>query len=287
MKYGIYYAYWEQNWGGDAIPYIEKVKNLGFDILEVACGDFDQKPLSYFDEMKAEADSQGIILTGGYGPIAAHNLASTDPAVIENAFAFYRDIFPKMQRAGISSIGGGLYSYWPVDFSSDIDKPRDLEISINNMKTLADIAAEYGITLNMEILNRFEGYLLNVAYEGVPYVDAVAKDNVKVQLDTFHMNIEEDSFTDAIQLVGGRLGELHVGEANRRPPRPGRMPWDDIAAAVNGIGYDGNIVMEPFVLMGGEVGRDIHIWRNLAEPEELDQLAADAVQFMRSVFEGA
>ena len=37
MKYGIYYAYWEQEWASDYIPYIEKVAKLGFDFLEIAC----------------------------------------------------------------------------------------------------------------------------------------------------------------------------------------------------------------------------------------------------------
>ena len=287
MKYGIYYSYWEQDWGGDALSYIQKVKELGFDILEVACGDFDQHPMSYFESLREEAELHDIILTGGYGPIAAHNISSTDPDVVQNAFSFYSDIFPKMQTAGISTLGGAIYSYWPVDFSGDIDKPRDLQISIDNMKLLADLAAQYNITLNMEVLNRFEGYLLNVAYEGVPYVEQVNKDNVMIMLDTFHMNIEEDSLIEAIQLTGNHLGELHIGEANRLPPRSGRMPWQEIGSALKEIGYDGNVVMEPFVLMGGEIGRDIHIWRNLAEPEQLDQLAADAVTFIRDTFENA
>ena len=42
MQYGIYYAYWEKTWGGQFVPYVRKVKNLGFDILEVACGAFDR-----------------------------------------------------------------------------------------------------------------------------------------------------------------------------------------------------------------------------------------------------
>ena len=37
MKYGIYYAYWEQEWQADYLPYIEKAAKLGFDCLEIAC----------------------------------------------------------------------------------------------------------------------------------------------------------------------------------------------------------------------------------------------------------
>ena len=283
MKYGIYYSYWETEWGGDAFPYIAKVKDLGFDILELACGDFDRHDMDYFHALRNEAEKHGMTLSGGYGPIAAHNISSNDPAVVENAFAFYRDIFPKMQIAGVGSLGGAIYSYWPVDFKSGFDKPRDLENSISNMKRLADLAAQYNIVLNMEALNRFEGYLINTARECVDYVESVAKENVKIMLDTFHMNIEEDSMIDAIRLAGGNLGELHVGEANRRAPKPGRMPWKEIGAVLREIGYNGSIVMEPFVLTGGQVGKDISVWRNLEKPEDLDRLAADSVAFLRDV----
>ena len=37
MKYGIYFAYWEKEWDADQIKYIHKVKQLGFDGLEISC----------------------------------------------------------------------------------------------------------------------------------------------------------------------------------------------------------------------------------------------------------
>lgn len=288
MKYGIYYAYWESEWGGDFIPYIEKVKKLGFDILEVACGDFHNQPETYFRELKAAAEANGITLTGGYGPRPEHNLSSPDKSVVDNAFRFYADVFRKMDIAGIRSIGGALYSYWPVDYSREPDKPGDLQRSVEGMKKLADMAADYGVTLNMEALNRFEGYLINDAREAAEYVHAVGKPNVRAMLDTFHMNIEEDCFADAIRIAGPSLGHFHIGEANRKPPRPGRMPWDEIADALRGIGYNGNVVMEPFVRMGGQVGRDIKIWRDIsrgASAHALDADAAASVLFIRDLFE--
>lgn len=288
MKYGIYYAYWEKEWGGQFIPYIKRVRDLGFDILEVACGNFHQETDSFFHDLKSTAELYDITLTGGYGPRIEHNLASPDKIAVENTFAFYADVFRKMAIAGIRSIGGALYSYWPVDFNKKMDKPGDFERSVAGMKRLADLAADEGITLNMEVLNRFEGYLLNECQECVKYVKAVDRPNVKVMLDTFHMNIEEDSFTQAIQLAGSLLGHVHVGEANRRPPSPqGRMPWKEIGDALNSIGYNGNVVMEPFVTMGGQVGKDISIWRDLshgASEAQLDADAARSVQFLRELW---
>lgn len=112
MKYGIYYAYWEKEWGGNFVPYTEKCARLGFDILEVACGAFDREDDRFFRELAAAAKANGLRLTGGYGPRKGHDLAGTDPAQVEAAFRFYADMFRKMELAGIDRLGGALYSYW-------------------------------------------------------------------------------------------------------------------------------------------------------------------------------
>ncbi|SLM17977.1 hypothetical protein SPIRO4BDMA_40549 [uncultured spirochete] len=39
-KIGIYYAFWTQEWDVDFSPFIEKVKRLRFDLLEINGGTF-------------------------------------------------------------------------------------------------------------------------------------------------------------------------------------------------------------------------------------------------------
>jgi len=288
MKYGIYYAYWEQQWGGDYLKYIKKVGKLGFDILEISCAGLDAMTLNKARELAAAAKDSGVALTGGYGPRPVENIASPDAAVVNNAFDFWKRTFEVLSCLGITTVGGGLYSYWPVDYEKPFNKEEDLKRSIEEMKKLGALAAEHGITLGMEALNRFEGYLLNTAEEDLAYVKAVGRDNVKVMLDTFHMNIEEDSIIDAIKTAGPYLGHFHIGEANRRPPRAGtRMDWAAIGRALREAGYNGAAVMEPFVLQGGQVGKDIKIWRNMAANDEakLDEEARKSVTFIRESFE--
>lgn len=289
MKYGIYYAFWGKQWGEDYIPYIRKVKRLGFDILEVGCQGFQNESFETCRELGKVAKEEGIILTGGYGPDAAHCISSSNDKIVSQAFDKYRDMFEKMAAADIHLLGGGLYSYWPVDYSAPFDKKDDWERSVTNMKKLADYASEYDICLNMEVLNRFEGYLLNTAEEGLQYVKDVDRPNVKLMLDTFHMNIEEDDFKDAILSSKSFLGHFHIGEANRRPPfKGGRIPWQEIGDALNAIDYQGAVVMEPFIKMGGEIGRDIRIWHDLScgcSDDTMDQLASASLSFIRNTFE--
>ena len=289
MKYGIYYAYWEQQWGGDYLKYIKKVGELGFDILEISCAGLADMKANQIREMTAAAKDSGVSLTGGYGPRPEENIASADAAVVNHTLDFWKRTFDVLAGLGITTVGGGLYSYWPVDFAKPFNKAEDLKRSIDGMKKLGALAADHHITLGMEVLNRFEGYLLNTAEEALAYVKAVGRDNVKVMLDTFHMNIEEDSIFDAIKSAGSFLGHFHIGEANHRPPREGsRMDWAGIGRALRGIGYTGPVVMEPFVLQGGQVGKDIKIWRNMANAveAELDEAARQSVEFIRKSFEG-
>lgn len=289
MKYGIYFAYWEKEWNADQKSYISKVKKLGFDILEISCAMLKNISREELVEMRDMARAEGVTLTAGYGPGPSENLASSDEAVVKNAVAFYTDILKKLEILDIHTLGGGVYSYWPVDYTKPIDKEGDWKRSVKNVRTVGKIAQECGVDYCLEVLNRFEGYLLNTCAECRQFVEEVDVPAVKIMLDTFHMNIEEDSMTEAILLAGDRLGHFHVGENNRRLPGKGNLPWYQIGSALRAIGYDKNVVMEPFVKSGGKVGSDIKIWRDLsmgAATEQLDRDAAASVAFLRNVFSG-
>ena len=289
MKYGIYFAYWEKEWFADYKKYIDKTSELGFDILEISCGALknmyttDEK----LYELKEYAKEKNIMLTAGYGPNARENLSSADPDIQKQAIGFFTETLKKLQKMEIKLLGGGLYSYWPVDYTKPVDKEADLERSIINMKKISKVAEECDVTLGMEILNRFEGYLLNTCDEGINYINAVGSKKVKIMLDTFHMNIEEDNIAAAIRKAGDNLCHLHLGERNRQVPGKGTMPWDEIGQALRDINYQNAAVMEPFVLPGGTIGSEVKVWRNLiTDPSEkkLDTDAKEALQFVKHVF---
>lgn len=287
MKHGIYYAYWEKEWSADYVQYVEKVSGLGFDILEIGGTPLPDYTRDDVTRLKAAADANGIRLTVGYGPSAEHNIGNK--AVRDNALEWYKKLFDVMERLGSTTLGGALYSYWPVDYSRPVDKKEDWKHAVEGVHILAEEAAKFGVDLNLECLNRFENHILNTASEGVEFVREVGYDNVWVMLDTFHMNIEETSIAEAIRTAGSLLGHFHTGECNRMVPGKGRTPWREIGEALREIGYDKAVVMEPFVNMGGQVGQDIKVWRPLRgeiTEEQLDQDAKDAVRFQRYMLDG-
>ena len=151
------------------------------------------------------------------------------------------------------------------------------------MKEVVETAEDNQVILNLEVVNRFEAMLLNTANEAIDYVKEVNSPNVKILLDTFHMNIEEDFIGDAIIQTADWLGHLHIGENNRMPPGYGHIPWTEVGYALRKIGYSGSVVMEPFLVPGGQVGRDIKVFRDLSSGLNLDDEARKACEFVRGL----
>ena len=101
-------------------------------------------------------------------------------------------------------------------------------------------------------------------------------------LDTFHMNIEEQSLGNAIRLAGRRMVHLHVCESHRGAPGSGTVHWDDVRQGVRDVGYDGPIVIESFTAKVQSIARAAAIWRALAPTQ--DDLARNGLAFLKQLF---
>ena len=281
-KIGIYYAYWTHEWDVDFHPFIDKVADLGFDILEVNAGTVGQMASAERMSLKTHADDRGLTLTYCIGLPHEYDIAAEDAAVRANGIAYLQQMAGAIGEMGGGPMGGIIYSAWPHTLPKGVtDKTPYLERSVQSMKEAIKTAEDNGVFFNMEVVNRFEQFLLNTADEGLAYVQAVGSPNAKVMLDTFHMNIEEDSIAEAILKAGDHLGHLHIGENNRMPPGYGHIPWAEIGAALRQIDYQGHVVMEPFLMAGGQVGSDIKVFRDLSVGLDLDEEAQKALLFTR------
>jgi D-psicose/D-tagatose/L-ribulose 3-epimerase len=278
---GIYYAYWTRNWDADFVPFIGKVKDLEFDILEVNAGTVTRMAGPERERLKQAADDAGIELTYCIGLTHDLDVASENDAVRARGVDFLKDMARAVAAMGHKTIGGIIYGSWPGKLALGADKRAAVDRSVESMREAVKVAEDVGVYFNVEVVNRFEQYVMNTAAEAVEYVERVGSDHCRILLDTFHLNIEEDSIHDAIVTAGARLGHFHIGENNRRAPGRGRIPWKEVCGALKEINYQGAISMEPFIVPGGEVGRDISVYRDLQDGLDLDQEAARALQFIR------
>ena len=285
-KLGIFMNFWEKNWDADHEKYIRKVADIGFDVLE-----FQAQPLLEMSDdkirhLKEVADEVGIELTYSLGLDPAFDISSDDETIRKGGITYLQNIVKKMHVGGGTLLSGVSYAGWGSPSYIINDKSAMVERSVKSMKEILKVAEECGVTYCVEAVNRFETAILNTAAEAVDYVSRFDSKNIGVLLDTYHMNIEENNIGDAIRLVGDKLASFHTGENNRTAPGRGHINWDEIFGVLSEIGYKGRIVSEPFVQMGGEVGRDIKVWRDLVSDTSeaaLDKEAEYLLEFTKNM----
>ena len=280
---GIFYAYWANDWDVDFLPFVGKAKALGFDVLELHAAVLESKEASCRLKIRNEAEKVGLTLTYCMGLDEQYDVSSMNEETRDYGVQYMKRIIRAIGEMGGGMISGLIHGPWLSVFPESLtSKDPVLKQSLKSMKELAPFAEEHGVTLNVEVVNRFEQYLLNTSEEALAYVEEVNSPACNILLDTFHMNIEEDSIAAAIRHAGKRLGSLHLGESNRKPPGMGNMPWSEIKKALDDIDYSGPLVMEPFVMQGGSIGRAIGVWRDIIKNPDLDALAEKAAAFVKA-----
>jgi sugar phosphate isomerase/epimerase len=120
--------------------------------------------------------------------------------------------------------------------------------AVDRLGRLAAYAAERGVRISLEPLNRYEtDFILNVA-EGMRMLADLRCDNVGLMLDVFHMNIEEASIERSLQAAGDRCWHVHIADSNRHYPGAGHLDFDGVFGALEAMGYDGYVSAELFPL---------------------------------------
>src|SRR5258706_8844043 len=281
-RIGMHYGYWTQYWGSEPLQFVQRAKKCGFDILEVNAPKVTLMSNAERDVLRGVVADAGLSLTYSIGMTADMDLASEDAGTRQKGIAFLQKVARAMKYMGGTILAGINYSSWPRKLLPGEDKQILTDRAIKGVREAIKAAEDCGALFCVEVVNRFEQFIMNTAAEGIAFAERVGSPNCKIHLDTFHMNIEEDSIGGAIVEAGAWLGHFHLGEPNRRPPGRGRMPWPEIFGALREINYQGALVMEPFLIPVGEVGRDIAGYLYLPGSDDLDAEAARSAQFVRA-----
>ena len=283
-KVGVSFAYWARAWDADLKPFIERAKKTGMEVLEIMSGSLMDASDAQLAEIGAMAADNGIRLTMGMTLDEKTDISSGDRAVREAGIKRMTRVLRIMDKLDSRLIGGLTFGAWGGTIANMDEKKRRTDNSVASNREIVKVAEELDITYCVEVVNRFEQYMLNTAAEAREYIERVGSPKGGICLDTFHMGIEEDSMAGAIRTAGNLLAHMHVGENNRRVPGTGEMNWDNIASALKDIGFMGAVVMEPFIRCGDEVGDAVALWRDLsgnAGETRMDELITNGAAFIR------
>jgi D-psicose/D-tagatose/L-ribulose 3-epimerase len=191
----------------------------GFDIIELpleAVDGFD------YNEAAAVIKDNGLDVSTCAVVTNDRDLIHEDAAIRENGKAYIRHCIEATKTLGGTNVVGPIYSAVGRTWQSTAEeRARDTDLLVEQLKELSPYAADHGVVLCLEPLNRFETSFINLASQAIEVIDRVDNPACKIMLDTFHMNIEEKSLGDAIRATGPRLAQLHSCENDRGAPGSG------------------------------------------------------------------
>lgn len=274
LAIGLHLSFWQTKWSDDLEPFIPLTKEAGFDICEFPLLTLDSIPL---ENLRHTLDEYGMRASCSTGLNQKQDITSPSLDVRKNGIQFLRKCLEAANQLGSPVLVGVTYAPWGFFPEDDLCERR--RNCITSVKTAAAIAEDLGVTLCLEVVNRFEGYLINSVEQGLDFLEEVNHPAVKLHLDTFHMNIEEDVISDAIRKAGNQVGHIHCVANNRKAPGRGHLPWNEIFTALRDIQYQRYVVAEIFVNPAGEVGRGLAIWRPLSD--NLMETAKESAFFLK------
>ena len=280
-KIGIHYGYMTEEWNADLNRCISKASEFGFDVLEISISRYLGISKLEKEKIKKTAEEKKISLSFNFGLSKEYDISSENDSIRKDGVAYLKKVLEVVHSMGGSNFSGVNYAAWGASINQKESKKYYVERSIDSMKEVIKKAEDLGINYSIEVLNRFEQFIINTCEEAIEYIDRVGSPNLKIHLDTFHMNIEEKNIENAILKAGNRLGHMHICENDRNLPGNGHIPWDEVFEAIRRINYSGFIVIESFVQTGNEIGSALKVWRNLIEKEDVDIELRKSLAFVK------
>ena len=284
MKYAI------NNWVYDDEPLRQTFKRLsryGYDGIELK----GEPSLYDIEEIKSLCTEFDLQVTSVLGwtiwGIPGRDLSNPDEAERAAAVKFLKEVvdFTVQLEAPIL-----LVLPFPAGRTTPTGDPQsedewistaaaEWKNAVDSVRQVSEYAFNQDLTLAVEPINRFETYQLTTAEQAMKFIRDVNAVNVKLNLDTYHMNIDESDPVEAVRRSGEHLVHLHVAGSNRQAPGSGHTDFVGLFKALVALEFQGTIALEP-VPPGANPGMAIKLSANLPLR---DRYAEEGIAFLRSL----
>jgi len=277
LEYGGHTLVWSGDWTPEgARKAISGAARAGYDYIEIALLDPWKVDVVLTKDLLQEFNLRAH---ASLGLSASTDFTSTNLAIVAKGDELLRKATDVLYAIGGTELCGVIYcalGKYPGPASKE-----NRANSVAAMQRLADYAADKGINIDLEVVNRYETNIMNTGLEGLAFLDEVNRPNTYLHLDTYHMNIEEEGMETSVLAAKDRLGYVHIGESHRGYLGTGNVNFDSFFNALKKINYQGPITFESFSseVVDPNLSNTLCVWRNLWH--DSDDLATKALLFMK------
>ncbi|MFB0536914.1 MAG: sugar phosphate isomerase/epimerase family protein [Anaerolineae bacterium] len=265
-KYGAHTFLWIDEWttekGNKAIA---ATAEIGFDFIEIS--------LLRPDEFDAAAHKKALTDAGieATGSLVLPEWAHM-PEEPEKAKQFLVSALEKLEAVGGTYLGGCI-AFALGKFTGE------RQVVVDALGEVAEEAKKRGITLGIEVVNRYESNLYNTLADTRETILAIGADNVKIHADTYHMLYEEEGLYKPLVESADVLGYMHMSENHRGLLGSGTVNWDQVFQGLTDANYKGPMVVKSFPAVNPDLAAAIKLWRPPTQSSEF--LAREGLKFLR------
>ncbi|MDE2930903.1 MAG: sugar phosphate isomerase/epimerase [Chloroflexota bacterium] len=224
--------------------YGEKLRFLrdhGYDGIEL----FPDVAAQETAELKQSMSETGISAPSMRG--RTRDLLAADPAARQAQIESLKSVCALAEDCGVGAViivpvFGGPNVPDLTPWRSAIELEEALLDTI--LPTIGDIAANHGVTLVMEPLNRYETHFLNTLAHGAAICQRVGHPNVRVMADFFHMHIEEADIAASLADNLSYVSHVHLADSNRDLPGCGHTDFAPAFRVLKQSGFSGAFALE-------------------------------------------
>lgn len=277
MRFGINTFLFTSPFTNESITLFPRFKTWGFDSVEIALED----PSHINPPMvKRALEDNGLVcgsICAAMGP--GRDLRGSAKEQ-DAALSYLKGVLDVMPTLGCRMLAGPLYSsVGRAGVETAKAHQQQWELVVKHLSNLSMCAAEAGLQLAIEPLNRYETDFINTAAQALKMIDDVGSPSLFLHLDTYHMNIEEKDPVQAILQAKHHLGHFHACGSDRGTPGKDQIDWRMISAALQITGYTGDIVIESFTPDVKVIAKAASIWRQIERSQEA--IATEGLAFLR------
>tara|TARA_B110000037_G_scaffold219526_1_gene284888 strand:+ start:552 stop:1427 length:876 start_codon:yes stop_codon:yes gene_type:complete len=260
------------------LPLIQNFKSYGAEVVELAIVDPAAVTMSRLVQTLDSAGFRQTVVCGTFGLGRDLRGNSEEQA---NSTRYIIELIEIAKRLGSKVVCGPMYSsVGRTNRHSPQERESQLQLIAENLKPLCKRAEDAGVVLAIEPLNRFETDCINTVDQALDLIDRVGSPALKIHIDTFHMNIEEDDSSNAILKAGQHIGHVHASASHRGLLGQDQVDWEGVLGALLKIGYDEDIVIESFCEDNAVIAKAAAIWRKLYDSPQ--QLSIEGLAFLEN-----
>jgi sugar phosphate isomerase/epimerase len=234
---------------------LKKVSALGYDNVEVY-GEPDKADVNELLELSRSYGINICGVTGVWGSAGEdawkRKLLSSDAGVQKHAAEYVKKCIQMCRALGGRHLNVCLFADDSQSFYDrthrviPVERKRKVqELAVPVLSELARFAADNEVAVALEPLNRYSTPYCCTAQDAAYIAGRVSHQNLGIMLDTFHMNIEEDSFEHTISGARDMLCHMHFADNNRKMPGYGHIDFKSIVEALLQIKYWRYVTFEP------------------------------------------